>query len=762
MLVGGFVAQHSRVPLGSDLCYVLLVASILMLADRRIRAAGSGLLGFALFMLAGQNVIDGRLDPLFEGDSLLTRVRVVDFPVATPTSLVFTVEPVDDRRLPQRARIGWYGPPGPQPVIGDVWQLELRLKRPRGYSNPGVFDREALLFRQQVHATGYVVNGKRNRRLGDGELSGVDRLRLEFAERAGSAAPSESVAGVLAAIGVGARHGITDQQWRRYARTGTSHLMAISGLHVGLAAACASVLAMTLLGIARLPANNYRLGLVAGLAAAACYVAVSGWGVPARRAALMLAIGVAAISRRRELSVAPVLAIAAAIVFIRDPLAAMTPGFHLSFAAVALLAWFACRLRSRRGPVPWWRRMRDGAVALFRIQVFLFVGLSPLTALIFQRLAPLSIPVNLLGLPLFSFITVPATLFGMLFGVVSEAAAHHALRIAAYSIDRLEYLIAAADQLSFADISVAEARGLAVFALLMPAAWVALPRRWPCRHLAIIGFPALLLQAPNAPPHGCLDAHLLDVGQGLAAVIQTPSSTGLYDTGVAFRGGGSMAEHVVLPFLRSQAVRELDWIVVSHADIDHSGGIEPTLDYSPRSRVLLGEPLSVHVPRARRCRDGQQWQADGVSFSVLHPPPGSVEAGNNASCVILVEVGAHALLLTGDIEAAAERTLLRGGALRRVDAVVVPHHGSLTSSSGPFAAMLAPDVAVVPAGFRNRWGFPKQVVADRWRRAGARVLVTGESGAVSLRVCAQGGIRSVRADRDRKRRFWREALPGRT
>ncbi len=762
ILAGGFAAQHSRVSPGSDLCYLLLVASIVMLAHARLRGVGSAALGFALFMLAGQDVIERRLDARFAGDSMLTRVRVVDFPVAAGASLMFVVEPIDDRRLPPRSRVRWFEPPEQAPVIGDVWQLELRLKRPRGYSNPGVFDREALLFRQRVHATGYVVNGKRNRRLGGGELSGIDGFRREFVERARRAAASEPVAAVLAAIGVGARHGISDEQWRRYARTGTSHLMAISGLHVGLAAACFSILGFAVLGVVRLPTNNYRLGLLTGLAAAACYVGVSGWGVPARRAALMLAIGVAAVLRRRQVSAAPVLAIAAAAVFIIDPLAAMTPGFHLSFAAVALLAWFARRLGAVRLPAAWWRRLSDGAIALFRVQVFLFVGLAPLTMLLFQRLAPLSIPVNLFGVPLFGFVTVPATLFGLLLGGTSEAMAQHALGIAALSIDWLERLVALADRLRFADMPVARARGLALLALSMPAIWVALPRRWPCRHLAIIGFPALLLQAPHAPPQGCVDAHVLDVGQGLAVVVQTPTSTGLYDTGIAFRGGGTIAEHVVLPFLRARAIRELDWIVVSHADIDHSGGIGTALDYSPRSPVLLGERLPVEVPQARLCRSGQNWQADDVRFSVLHPPPGGVETGNNASCVILVEAGAHALLLTGDIEARAERALLRGGSLRSVDAVVVPHHGSLTSSSGPFAARLAPAVAVVPAGFRNRWGFPRQAVADRWRRSGADVLVTGRTGAVSLRLCGQGGIRDVRKDRDERRRFWREAMRGRT
>ncbi len=644
-------------------------------------------------------------------------------------------------------------------MIGDLWQLELRLKRPRGYSNPGVFDREALLFRQRVHATGYVVSGKRNRRLGAGELSRIDSFRRAFVEQAREASPSEAAAAVLAAIGVGARHGISNEQWRRYARTGTSHLMAISGLHVGLAAACFSILAIATLGFARLPANNFQLGLVAGLAAAACYVAVSGWGVPARRAALMLAIGVAAVLRRRQLIVAPVLAVAAAAVFINDPLAAMTPGFQLSFAAVALLAWFARRLQAAHPSSSWWRRAPGAAIALLHVQVFLFVGLAPLTMLLFQRLAPLSIPVNLVGVPMFSFITVPSTLFGLLLGETFAAIAHCALRIAALSIDALERLIAIAANARFAEMPVASVRGVAVVALLMPALWVVLPRRWPCRHLAIIGFPALLLQPPHAPPHGCVDVHVLDVGQGLAVVMQTRSSTGLYDTGVAFRGGGSIAEHVVLPFLRSRAVRELDWIVVSHADVDHSGGVQTILQYSPRGRVLLGEPLTINIPDARPCHNGQRWQADDVHFSVLHPAPGDVETGNNASCVVLVEAGIHALLLTGDIEAGVERALLRGGALRRVDAVVVPHHGSLTSSSGPFVARLAPHVAVVPAGFRNRWGFPRQAVADRWRQAGAELVVTGEAGAVSLSLCTQGGLRGVRKDRDARRRFWRESIP---
>ena len=234
--------------------------------------------------------------------------------------------------------------------------------------------------------------------------------------------------------------------------------------------------------------------------------------------------------------------------------------------------------------------------------------------------------------------------------------------------------------------NIAKIEGVIWLVLFLPALWALLPRGWPGRRVALLAVPLLIMQAPGPPAVDCVDVHVLDVGQGLAIVMQTANTAVAYDTGASFRSGGSMAERVVVPFLKSRGIRRLDQLIVSHADDDHSGGVALIQQEVRVAQVLAGEPLRSPVPKTVPCRTGHSWEADGVRFRLLHPPTAPRSSGNNASCVLLVAVGRYNVLLTGDIEVAAERDLLRRGMLRPVDVVVVPHHGSLTSSSACICA----------------------------------------------------------------------------
>jgi competence protein ComEC len=753
IFAGGIAAQHSRVLPGSDLVQFALVASVALLVCGRTRLVGCLLLGAALFMQAGQSIVSQQLDSRFVGDSLLTQVRVVDFPRASGASIVMRVTPVADKRLPPLSKVTWFEPPA-LPAIGDTWELELRLRRPRGSSNPGLFDYEAWLFRESIHATGYVVNGKRNRLLKTGSTSYVERRRRSFVERAVTVAKDPAAGAVIAAVGVGARHRISRDQWHRYAQTGVSHLMAISGLHVGLAAGTAFLLTMTALAIARAAMNHYLVAIAAGVLAAVGYTTLSGLGIPARRATLMLLVAAAMLIRRRHVDPLMAMAVAGILIFVAEPIAIMAPGFGLSFAAVALLVWLSRRRQQHRLSVAPIYRVGRFVHQTVVMQVILLAGLMPLTILYFQRIAFLAVPANLLAVPLFSLVTVPATLLALALGDASAPVGDFALRIASYTVAWLEELISMLLQWPGADITVASVTGVTWLAVVMPAAWAVLPKGWPGRHCVLIAIPFLILYKPAPPPAGCFDAHILDVGQGLSIVVQTASSAVIYDTGIAFRGGGSIAEAVVLPFLRSRGIGHVDRLIISHADVDHSGGARDILAKIPVRQTLLGEEWRNAVGTTEPCRAGQSWQSDGVSFRILYPPPASRQQGNNASCVLRVAVGQHNLLLTGDIEAAAERELLRQ-LEARADVVVVPHHGSATSSTAALVKRLAPRLAIISAGYMNRWGLPKQPVVERWQQVGARVLNTANDGAISLTLCKRGGIRQLRADRDRRRRFWR-------
>jgi competence protein ComEC len=253
----------------------------------------------------------------------------------------------------------------------------------------------------------------------------------------------------------------------------------------------------------------------------------------------------------------------------------------------------------------------------------------------------------------------------------------------------------------------------------------------------------------------------LDVGQGLSMVVRTRNHVLVFDTGPAFRNGGDTGQLVLVPYLRAAGIRRVDLLMVSHADSDHAGGAASLDSAMPVERMLSGGFIDGVAGMQRRCRRGHAWLWDGVRFSVMHPVraagAGRPRSDNDESCVLEIAAGPHRALLTGDIEKAAEKRLLESGSLSDVRLVVVPHHGSLTSSSDPFVRRLKPDVALVSAGFDNRWGLPRAAIVERWERSGARVLNTATSGAIRARMCADTGLDAVTGHRDVARKYWHRA-----
>ena len=746
LLAGGFAAQHSRVPLSVETCSVLLLVSLVLIVIARLRFVALLLAGFTLFMVAGMATIEARIDADFAGDSMLATVRVIAFPVHAGNRVTMLIEPVNDARLPPKARVTWLEPLS-VPALGDIWQLELRLRRPRGNSIPGVFSVENWMFREQMHASGYVVPGKRNRLIEAGKRSGMAAFRQGFVQTAQTEAGA--AAAVLAAIGVGTRHLLTQEHWQRYAITGTSHLMAISGLHIGLAASVAFALISLIAGVLRLGGNHLDYAILGSILLAAAYATVSGFAVPAQRATLMLLLGSLAVFLRRRPESLRVVAMAALSVFLIDPISAMAPGFSLSFAAVLLLLWssrrYSCPIAGRRV----WQ--------LVNLQIVLLIGLMPLTVLIFQRIAFVSPVVNLLAVPLFSFVTVPMTLAAMFLAPLSASASHAVLTVASVSVQLIERVIAFFAALPIADTTIAgvhSADSRIVPIILLPLVWVVLPRGWPGRWIVAIAVVALILHEIDAPPEDCVDVHVLDVGQGLSVLVRSQHHAMLFDTGASYRSGGSAAQQLVLPFLKDQGISRIDWLVVSHADNDHAGGVSTLLENLDIGLILAGE---TDIPITRpiiECASGDGWQVDGVDFRFFHPVAGIPFEGNDSSCVLAVSAGPHHLLLTGDIENHAEQQLLSQWPLDTVRAVVIPHHGSLTSSSPALVNRLRPELAIASTGYGNRWGFPKDRVTRRWQGAGADVLNTATAGTISFRMCPGDGISRLRKERLVRWRFW--------
>ncbi len=715
------------------------------------------LCGFGWSLWYADDLLGQQLPSALEGEDIVLQGRVVSIPVGRGQHLAFdlVVERLDDPQLqrllergefPARIRLNWYEP-FPALVAGERWQLQVRLKRPHGMNNPGGGDYEGRLFAVGVRARGYVRRHEANRRIGP--AAGLDRMRQQLRDRLFAELEGEPLAGLLVALAVGERSGISQQQWRVFTATGTNHLMAISGLHIGLVAGLVYWLVLRLW--ARIPALVLRLAApraaaVAALCAAAGYAALAGFAIPTQRALVMVSVAMGALLLDRTVQPSRLLALALLIVLLIDPLAVHSAGFWLSFAAVAIIVYGSSgRLSATSGT-------RRALLGLVHVQLLVVIGLSPLLLGLFSTVS-LSAPLaNLLAVPWMSLVVVPLTLLAVLLMLLGLPGSGPLLALAATATEWLWQLLEVlAGWWPNPPWSVP---GWVLLFAIPAVLWLLAPRGWPLRWLGLLCLLPLLTWRAPIPAHGEAWFTLLDVGQGLAAVVRTREHTLVFDTGPRYPSGFNTGDAVLLPFLRHVGVSRVDRLIVSHGDNDHIGGAEALMQGIVVGEVLSSVPEAFEGGLARPCLTGEQWLWDGVSFAILHPPDLSGDRENDASCVLRIEAGGQVLLLTGDIEVAAETQLLRehGGELR-ADVMVAPHHGSRTSSSAAFVRAVAPVVVFYPVGYRNRWDFPRPEVLARYLAAGARGYDTASYGALTVRLGQREGL-VVESWRQQHERYW--------
>jgi competence protein ComEC len=759
MLAGAYALGFCRQLPSDAVLASAIVVTVGCLGARVLRPAGFALLGLSLLWFAARGSLNDRLAPGLQGQTVSVTVRIADFPEEWPGSVRFVAETKGDAGLPGRVRLSWYDAKD-LPKLGETWHFEVRLKRPRGLANDTGFDYELWLARQNIGATGYVVAGSGNARADGIAVDRRSATRQRLVDRIVNVTGNGDASAVLLAIAVGARHLISKEQWERYAISGTSHLMAISGLHIGLAAVGAWLLARAIFPIVCRSANARDLAALTAVLAACAYAEISGFGIPAQRATLMILLVMLAFVLRRQLTSDKIIAASCVLIFVSDPLAIHAPGFKLSFGAVAILMWVA-RQRDvgTNGKVSRLQTIVAAARRLSALQVTLLLGLFPMTVFVFGRVSWVAPGVNLLVLPLFNLVTVPAALLGLLLDGPLAFVGDALLRVAWHSVRITLWLIDGVSDWPPARVQVATPKGAMPLVVLLTAIWAAAPPGFPGRKLAFLAAVSALLYRPPAPPSGCVDLVALEVGQGLSAVLRTAQRTLVFDTGPSFRGGGDTGQLVLVPWLLAAGVASVDMLVVSHSDDDHAGGAASLVDAVDVRQIMAGEPLAGVRRSQIRCRSGQAWVWDGIRFSVMHPGLYPLQSDNNASCVLEVAAGTHRILLSGDIESPVENHLVRIGALTPAAIVVVPHHGSRTSSAAGFVDALRPGVAIVSAGYGNRWGFPKKEVVERWEQAGASVKNTATSGAIHYRVCAESGPRLEGEQRKRMQRYWHDPLP---
>lgn len=676
------------------------------------------------------------------------------FPEPAPGQVTFSFA-VDAPRpagVPPRLRLTWYDPPAGLRA-GDPLRIVARLRPPHGLRNPGGFDYERWLMVSGHGASGYVRSvapvGERDRSLRERWLA----FRNRIAERLAAHAPAGDGAALLVALALGERYLFSEQHWADFRRTGTSHLVAVSGMHVALLGVVVFVALRKLWLCLPQPLASFDLEAAAAASAicTAFYAALTGFAVPAQRSLLMIVVGLALLVTRRSVGAVQALAAALVAVLALDPFAPLTASFWLSFVAVALLLALAAPRRARHERGSRVRRWIGGGAALAGMQWSIGLALLPLTAFAFAEIPLLGAPVNLLAIPWFNVLLVPltiaatlATMLDPLAAAMAPALGWAAGSLAGYTVAALHWLA----EWPHAALAVAPRAGLSLLAAC--GVLCALPiHPFRGRRLAWLAVAPLFLAPAQKSATGEATVTVLDVGHGLAVIVETAEHRLLFDAGPSFRSGFDSGEEVVLPALLHGGRRRLDRLIVSHADNDHSGGARAVLAAYPDVHVLHG-PDVRDLP-GERCIAGNRWEWDDVRFSILHPPAGFAALGNDSSCVLKIDAPGGSVLITGDIEARGEaRVTLRDDVA--ADVVVVPHHGSATSSTAAFVRAVDADLAIVSAGYANRWGFPKPDVRARWEGNGAAMLVTADSGAVTVQLGRTGW--RVRRERDGRHRYW--------
>ncbi len=662
----------------------------------------------------------------------------------------------------------------PQTVhAGERWQLVVRLKQPHGSSNPHGFDFELWALENNVRAVGYVNNRGDNVRL-DALAGGFpyrieswrEAVRDKFIATLGGA----PYTGILTALAVGDQDSISQAQWQLFRRTGVIHLMSISGLHITMLSGMGFALIYWLWRRSErltlwLPAR--KAAAIGAFTVAYSYALLAGFGVPAQRTVFMVAAVACALWLNRNFSLTQILGIAILGVLIPDPWAVLSPGFRLSFGAVALILYTTSHRIGRRDSDAVIRNAsgapRKTPAKLSRALPFLreytivqwavTLGLMPMLLALFGQLSLVSPIANAFAIPLVSLIVVPLALLGAALPTeVPLWLAHIALD---WTMVPLQWLG------EFPVWTQHAPTPWSIVAGMFGAVWLLTPRGFPARWLGGLMMLPMFLNSPDPIASGTLRLTIFDVGQGLSVAAQTRHHALLYDTGPAYSNDADSGNHILIPSLRGMGIASLDGIILSHDDTDHTGGTASVLQALPVGWILSSQPVSgiTDARPVNRCRDGMSWNWDGVQFDMLHPDQESTRAhDNNQSCVLRISTGKEHILLTGDIEKRAEQRLLSVHADQLpASLLVVPHHGSSSSSDVDFIAAVLPDYAVFTSGYLNRFGHPKKEIRQRYLDSGATLLRSDQDGAILATMNAQG--LTLERYRETHRRYWTHIPP---
>jgi competence protein ComEC len=692
---------------------------------------------------------------------------------------VGAVRSVDGAALPSRVRIHVSRDAEASGRVPDAWpgdriRARLRVGPQRSLRNPGARDFERDLARAGVGAAGWLDHPGASVRW-SAESPTSWRALHEVRARIASALSERGEGGaLLRALALGERRGLSRAALDAVAALGIGHLLAVSGLHLGLVAGLAYAIGRA--ALSRVPAlagrhDTRRMALAAAFAIGTLYAALAGGGVPVRRAWVFLACVACAVLAGRTGRLRSALAAAALIVLSGEPEALFRPGPQLSFAAAAALG-------GRR------RSLGRGVGGLISVTAVAGAVTAPIAAWHWGRGAPVALAANLVAVPWTASVLLPAALLASIACAleVASAGVELAATLASWSLD--------AALVAGASVPAREAGRPAtawIVAAVLGALLVLRMGSAPARAAGCLVVGLTLTWAPVASLGPAVPRLVaLDVGQGDALLVQGRSATVLVDAGRAIPGGIDRGRDSVVPALRALGVQRLDVLAVTHADVDHRGGVAAVIDSLPirvlwipvgargdaAFAALLAQARARRIPIRERGSGDPPLALGDLRIDTLWPPRGAVpRAGNDRSLVLRIDAGSVRVLLPGDIERVGEAGLLASGVDLSAELLLLPHHGSRTSSSRAFLSAVAPRLAIASAPCAGRYGMPHPQVRDRVAATDADLWWTGRDGAVRVslvdlavrgtgprrRHCPRRGAVSGRAAGPRARR--RSGLP---
>lgn len=634
--------------------------------------------------------------------------------------------------------------------VGDEWQFHARLKRIHGTLNPGEFDYEAWALQRGLRASGYIVGKAQHHQLGHYWYRyPILQLREHIQSNVEKILPDMPQAPWLIALIVGERGNVNQADWRVLRNTGTNHLMAIGGLHVGFIAGFIFTLVYQIWRfIPRiclyLPAQE--AAAFASLLTAIVYSVFAGLSIPTQRALIMLSAFIVTLLSRRKVNPWSSWALAILMVLFVNPLTVLTDSFWLSFITLALII-YGMHGRLKTDGL-WWK--------LGRVQWVVGIGLIPITLTLFHEFSLVGFLANCVAIPWLGFSILPFCLFSTITLFIAPKTAALSLWLAGKSLTGLWWLLTWFANLHFSSWQQAMPNNGVLILTIIGVILLISPKGFPGKWLCSIFFLPLLFYQPECPKYGDFWLTLLDVGQGLSLVVKTKAHTLVYDTGARFNETFDMGESVVLPFLLTRAIRKIDMLVISHPDNDHIGGADALLKSLPITTIKTSDPGKIKTKVTELCQAGYQWQWDGVHFSFLYPFADVLGLRNNSSCVLRIDNGTHSVLLTGDIEKFAEKQLLKR--LRRdqltAEILIAPHHGSKTSGLKNFITTVNPKYVLYGVGYLNRYKFPHQSVMDTYNAINALQYDTAKSGAIEFKLEKSKAITKPTQYRSVHSRYW--------